>query len=160
MQRIDLDGVIDLGEAGVAVIAEASTVSFALRAPQEQRALISAFARWLNSLVCPVQILIRSEWVDLSQMILELRETAPALPHPALEQAAFDHADFLHSLVETSDLTRRQVLLIFTDPEPSSDLRLAAERARRMVDTAGRTLAAAEVHLRVLDAVRSRRCFR
>ena len=76
-------------------VAAASTVNFALRTPAEQHALTAAFGRWLNSLRGPVQILIRAQRVDLSAMAAALREAAPALPHPALEAAALDHAGFL-----------------------------------------------------------------
>jgi hypothetical protein len=150
-EMIGADGVVDLAGGGLAVLAEASTVSFALRAPHEQQALVEVFARWLNSLTGPVQILIRSQWVDLSPMIARLRDTAPALPHPALEQAAHDHAGFLAGLAEQTDLTRRQVVLIFTDPQPGKDRPLAAERLTRSADTAARALAVAGIGVRVLD---------
>src|SRR5918992_916659 len=64
-RAISADGVIDLGADGAAVICTASTVSFALRTPQEQMALVGVFARWLHSLTGPAQILVRSEDIDV-----------------------------------------------------------------------------------------------
>ncbi|HVK20026.1 MAG TPA: PrgI family protein [Actinokineospora sp.] len=109
-------GVIDLGPDGVALVAVAGTVNFALRTPAEQESLVAAFARYLHSLSGPVQVLIRTERLDLSGQIAELRDRAGGLPHPALEQAAAEHADYLARLAGQTDLLRRQVLLVLREP--------------------------------------------
>ncbi|ONI71121.1 PrgI family protein [Actinosynnema sp. ALI-1.44] len=109
-------GVVDLGTDGLAVVAVASTVNFALRTPSEQESLVASFGRYLNSLTAPVQVLVRTERLDLSGQIAELRARAGGLPHPALEAAAVEHADYLVQLGEQTDLLRRQVLLILREP--------------------------------------------
>jgi hypothetical protein len=109
-------GVVDLGSDGLAVVAVASTVNFALRTPNEQEALVASFGRYLHSLTAPVQVLVRTERLDLTTQIAELRERAGGLPHPALETAALEHADYLVQLGQQSDLLRRQVLLVLREP--------------------------------------------
>ncbi|RBM17466.1 PrgI family protein [Prauserella sp. PE36] len=109
-------GVVDLGTDGLAVVAVASTVNFALRTPSEQESLVASFGRYLHSLTAPVQVLVRTERLDLSGQIAELRARAGGLPHPALEAAAIEHADYLVQLGEQTDLLRRQVLLILREP--------------------------------------------
>jgi hypothetical protein len=109
-------GVVDLGTDGLAVVAVASTVNFALRTPSEQEALVASFGRYLHSLTAPVQILVRTERLDLSGQISELLARAGGLPHPALEAAAVEHADYLTQLGEQTDLLRRQVLLVLREP--------------------------------------------
>ena len=109
-------GVVDLGADGLAVVAVASTVNFALRTPSEQEALVASFGRYLHSLTAPVQILVRTERLDLSGQISELLARAGGLPHPALEAAAVEHADYLTQLGEQTDLLRRQVLLVLREP--------------------------------------------
>ncbi|WP_410645316.1 PrgI family protein [Amycolatopsis sp. lyj-346] len=109
-------GVIDLGPDGLAVIASCSTVNFSLRTPAEQEALVAAFARYLHSLTAPVQFLVRAERLDLVPQIDELRGRAGGLPHPALEAAALDHADYLTQLSRQANLLRRQVLLVLREP--------------------------------------------
>ena len=93
-------GVVDLGTDGLAVVAVASTVNFALRTPSEQEALVASFGRYLHSLTAPVQVLVRTERLDLSGQIAELRARAGGLPHPALEAAALEHTDYLVQLGE------------------------------------------------------------
>lgn len=115
-QGVTETGVVDLGADGVAAIGVCSTVNFALRTSAEQGSLVGAFGRYLHSLTAPVQVLVRAERLDLSAQISELRERAPALPHPALETAAREHADYLDQLGDQSDLLRRQVLLVLREP--------------------------------------------
>ena len=109
-------GIVDLGDDGVALVAACSTVNVALRTPAEQEALTAAFGRYLHSLGGSVQILVRAQRLDLSGQITELRERAAGLPHPALESAALDHADYLAQLGQQADLLRRQILLVVREP--------------------------------------------
>ncbi|MGW0662185.1 PrgI family protein [Streptodolium elevatio] len=109
-------GVVDLGADGLAVVAACGTVNFALRTVTEQESLIASFGRYLHSLTASVQVLVRAERVDVSAQIAELREQAQDLPHPALADAAREHADFLAQLGDDNDLLRRQVLLVLREP--------------------------------------------
>lgn len=108
--------MVDLGREGLAVVAVCSTVNFALRTPGEQEALVAGFGRYLHSLNAPVQVLVRTERLDLSGQITDLRSRAGGLPHPALEHAALEHADYLAQLGEQTELLRRQVLLVVREP--------------------------------------------
>jgi hypothetical protein len=109
-------GVVDLGTDGLALVAVCGTVNFALRTPAEQESLIAGFGRYLHSLTAPVQVLVHAQRLDLSGRIAELHSAAGGLPHPALEQAAREHADYLAHLTQTNDLLRRQVLLVLREP--------------------------------------------
>ena len=109
-------GVIDLGSDGLAVIAVASTVTFALRTPAEQEALVAGFGRYLHSLTAPVQVLIRTQRLDLSGQITDLLTGAAGLPDPGLTRLAHDHAGFLADLAARTELLRRQVLLVWREP--------------------------------------------
>lgn len=137
-------GAVDLGPDGIAVVAVASTVNFALRTPTEQERLVAVFARFLHSLTAPVQILIRAERLDLSAQIHDLVEHAGGLPHPALEAAAREHAEFLTQLAGQADLLRRQVLLVFREPLPGPASRRGT-RQRQTGISAGRDAAAWQV---------------
>jgi hypothetical protein len=151
-RHIAADGVIGLGSGGAAAVAAVSTVNFALRSPAEQDALTAAYGRWLNSLTGPAQILIRAGRADLSGAVTALREAAGGLPHPALEQAALEHAAFLAGLAEQRDVLTRQVLLVIREPQhgtPGGGT--AAARAAQRAGEAARLLAGADLQVRVLD---------
>lgn len=151
-------GVVDLGVDGLAVVAVASTVNFALRTPAEQQAVVSNFARYLHSLTGPVQVLVRTHRLDLTDQIAELRETAGGLPHPALEAAAREHADFLEDLSAGTELLRRQVLLVLRESfgiaqETKAALPVLGRRRSGPVGEGARRSAEARLARRLSDAI-------
>ncbi len=147
------DGVIGLDSGGAAAVAAVSTVNFALRSPAEQDALTAAYGRWLNSLTGPVQVVIRAGRADLTGAVTALRQAAGGLPHPALEAAALEHAEFLASLAAERDILTRQALLVIREPAHAATRPdgTAAARAARRAGEAARLLAAADLRVRVLD---------
>jgi len=147
-QQVSPDGVISLGADGAAAVAAVSTVNFALRSPAEQDALAAAYGRWLNSLTGPAQVLIRAGRADLSSAVAELRDAAPGLPHPALEEAALEHARFLDGLAAERDVLTRQALLVVREPGHGGS---TAARAVQRAGEAARLLAGADLQVSVLD---------
>lgn len=148
------DGIVELGGDGLAVICRASAVTFSLRTPAEQEALVAGFARFLNSLGEPVEILVRAEPVDLTPAIDALLDVAPGLPHPALEVAARGHARFLAELADRRDLLRREVLVVLRQRAGDDP----AGRLHRRAAEAATALAAAGVTLTVLDGPAASAC--
>ncbi|KPI04481.1 putative protein family PrgI [Actinobacteria bacterium OK074] len=151
------DGVLDLGREGKAAVATCSTVNFELRSAAEQQGLAAAFARWLNSLTGPTQLLVRCHRIDLAPLAHALYHDAPALPHPMLERAARAHADFLSDLAGAGNLLGRQIVLVAREETAPHGMRYHAGDGRvlQRLDEAARALASAEITVTPLDAVRS-----
>jgi hypothetical protein len=150
-------GVLDLGDQGTAALAMCSTVNFDLRSTSEQQGLTAGFARWLNSLTGPTQILIRCHRIDLSPLAEALHHDAAALPHPALEEAARAHADFLHDLASSGNLLGRQIVLVAREESAAHGPGSGGSSGRvlQRLEEAARALAAAEVTVTALDAEQS-----
>ncbi|MGC9668468.1 PrgI family protein [Planosporangium sp. 12N6] len=143
---IDERGEISLGGAQAAMVA-ATSVNLALRTADEQAALIDTFGRWLNSLSTPTQIVVSAQPVDLHSAARQLAQAADRLPHPALADAAADHARFLDDLAERRDPLRRQVLIVTrTNPGERGE-----HAARRRADATVRSLSGLGVTTRALD---------
>jgi hypothetical protein len=158
LEEVTPTGVVDLGVDGLALIAVASTVNFALRTPLEQQAVVSSFGRYLHALTGPVQVLVRAHRLDLTDQIADLRDTAGGLPHPALEAAAREHADFLKHLGAGTELLRRQVLLVLREPygiaqETKSALPMLRRRGSGQVGEGTRRAAEARLVRRLNDAI-------
>jgi hypothetical protein len=141
------DGVVDLGAEGMAVVCRASAVTFSLRTPGEQEALVAGFARFLSSLAEPVQVLVRSAPLDVTPAIDAITGAAGGLPHVALERAARDHARFLADLAQSRTVLRREVVVVLRQPGGED----TAGRLRRRAAEATAALLAAGVALQVLD---------
>jgi hypothetical protein len=139
------NGTIDLGPDGASLVCRASAINFRLRNEEEQEAAIAAFARFLNGLSTPVQIIVRSQRADLRTLVAQLRQRAGGLPHPALEGAALAHARFLERLTARRDVLRRELLLVLREPtggDPAAVLPHRAEQAAALLAAAGITLTA------------------
>ncbi|GAD87101.1 MULTISPECIES: PrgI family protein [Nocardia] len=119
--------VIDLGADGLAVLAVAGTLNLSLRTPAEQDSLVGQLAGWLHTLRQPVQILVRSARLDLTEHITGLH-TAASQMSADLAAAALDHADHLADLAAREDPVHRQVLLIWR--EQTASLASTGLRAR------------------------------
>jgi hypothetical protein len=130
------DGHIDLGPQGATAVCRATSLNFGLRSETEQRALVEGFARLLNALDAPVQFLVRSGRADLRAVIEALEERAGRLPHPALEEAAREHAAFLRSLASRRDVLERQVLVCFREPQGGAPEEAVARLDHRVEESA------------------------
>ncbi|MEV6374815.1 PrgI family protein [Micromonospora musae] len=139
-------GEIRLGAVRAAMVA-ASSVNLALRTADEQAALIDTFGRWLNSLSTPTQIVVSARPVDLHSAARALSQALEGLRHPALAEAAADHARFLEDLATRRDPLRRQVLIVTrTSPGERGE-----HAARRRADQTVRVLSGLGVSTRTLD---------
>lgn len=155
VRAVRQDGALELASGGVAVIVSAGTLTFGLRTPGEQAGLVAMFGRWLNSLDAPVQILVQARPMDLTGLADHITQHAPALPDPALEQAARAHAAFVTELGAAHDLLIRHVFVVITGHIPASapaSVLPWRQRERRRV---GRDSAAAVALRRAAEAVQS-----
>ncbi|MFE9206622.1 PrgI family protein [Micromonospora sp. NPDC007230] len=143
---IDDGGEIRLGAARAAMVAT-TNVNLALRTGDEHAALVDTFGRWLNSLSTPTQIVVSAQPVDLHSAARILAQAAMRLPHPALTDAASDHARFLDDLAARKDPLRRQVLIVTR----TSAGERGEHAARRRADDTVRALSGLGVTTRALD---------
>lgn len=150
-------GVIDLGTDGFAVLAVAGSLNLSLRTPVEQDNLVGQLAGWLHTLRQPVQILVRSARLDLTEHITGLH-TAATQMSPDLATAALDHADHLTELIAREDPVHRQVLLIWreqteTPANTGFGARLTGRRrARRQLSSGARRAAESRLLRRLNEA--------
>ncbi|MEU1841161.1 PrgI family protein [Micromonospora chersina] len=96
------------------VLIGCGTTNIHLRTGAEQRALLEGFGRFLNSLTGPAQIVVAAQRHDLTVYAQATVDHALRLPHPALQAAADDYAEFLLDLDAERDPLRRQVLAVVT----------------------------------------------
>jgi hypothetical protein len=149
LQEIGDGGLLRLERRRYALILRASGPSFALRGVEEQAALVGAFGRFLNGLVEPVSIIVRSEAVALAPAVDAVLAGARQLAPGLLRDAAAEHAAFLRELGERTDVRRREILLVLTthgddDAAAQATLERRAQQAQELLRGAG-------IELRQLD---------
>jgi hypothetical protein len=142
-------GVIELDGGRFALLLRASGTGFSLRSEEEQMALVEAFGRFLNALVEPIEIVVRSEPVELAPLLARLQEQADVLPVAALAEAARAHLRFLAELAAREGVRRREILLVLSTR--ARDKQNAQLELTRRAGEAQELLRPAGVELRPLD---------
>ena len=146
--RILASGVVELGDGSHCLLLAARGSGFELRAAAEQAAFVAAFARFLNGLSEPLQIVVQSERISLTALAERLEQEAATRTAP-LRAAARSHAAYLRSLgSEAEPLRRRRIVLVL---RASGQPATAAVALARAADQAGELLAAAAVELTPLS---------
>jgi len=149
---IDEDGMLLTGASAVALVAS-TTVTANLNSPAEQAAQVGAFARWLNALTGPVQMILSTTRLDLGAHVERVVEQAHALTSPALAGAAVDYAWFLLDLMESHDPLQRTVTIACTSPSTGASRGGGTGwEARRRAAATADALSAVGVRCRVLNA--------
>ena len=72
------DGVLILRDGGYRIILMASAFNFALKAPEEQDAIISQYQNFLNAIDFPLQIMIQSRKLNIEPYLATIRELEKA----------------------------------------------------------------------------------
>src|SRR5207244_6808232 len=65
-------GLVELEGGRFALLLRASGTGFSLRSEEEQAALVEGFGRFLNALAEPIEIVVRSEPVEIGPLLTRL----------------------------------------------------------------------------------------
>ncbi|MEX0622080.1 MAG: hypothetical protein WD187_03810 [Candidatus Woykebacteria bacterium] len=99
------DDVVLLKNGSATAVLQTTAVNFDLLSETEQDAMIFAFAATLNSLTYPIQILIRTKRMDISNYLLRVQEAGARTHNPNLAVQIEKYENFIKELV-----SRNQVL--------------------------------------------------
>jgi hypothetical protein len=140
---ISPDGTITTGSGTAVALVAAATVTAGLHTNAEQAGLVAGYARWLNGLSAPVQLVVSGRRVGLGARAVRVAEQANRLPHPALAAAAVDYAEFLLDLTEQADPLERTITIACTG---------AARDVQRRAAGTAEALSAVGSRCKILDA--------
>lgn len=70
------DGILVLPKNKYCAVIETSSINFELKSDDEQDVLIDNFQNFLNSLPCPLQILVRIREVEVDRYLDQLSQNA------------------------------------------------------------------------------------
>ncbi len=112
------DGVLILPGGKYRTVLEASSVNFELKSDEEQDVLIDNFQNFLNSLPCPIQILIRIREIDIDDYLEKLSEKSKSEKEKVYIKQIKNYSKFVKKLVSGNKiLSRRFYVVIPHEPE-------------------------------------------
>ncbi|GMR19394.1 MAG: hypothetical protein BMS9Abin34_531 [Patescibacteria group bacterium] len=113
---LDIQGnLILLKNGSVALVMETTSVNFNLLSEREQDAMIAAYSSMLNSLSFPLQILVRSRKLDISNYLKWVGEKArsPATQaNPYLQKKIDSYKGFIVSLVQKGEVLDKRFYMV------------------------------------------------
>ncbi len=123
------DGVLILPENKHRIILETSAVNFELKSEEEQDQIIDIFQNFLNSLPCPIQILIRTREVDIDSYLYDIMQNNEEHEH-AYTELLQDYAVFIKKLVSGNKILSRKFFIVIshTHEDSSQDFSLIKEQ--------------------------------
>lgn len=106
------DGVVTLKGGHLNAILMTSSTNFALKSADEQDALILKYQDFLNSLDFPLQILVVSRQLDISDYLAALEQKRKEQPNELLRIQISEYVDFIKNLVEVSNIMSQSFFVI------------------------------------------------
>lgn len=101
-----------LKDGGMALVLETNAVNFGLLSENEQLAIISAFASLINSLSFPIQILIRSKRLDVTNYLQFLETAQKSQTNPLLSRMMNSYRSFIEKTVRENNVLDKQFFII------------------------------------------------
>lgn len=114
--QIDIEGVKDsvliLPRNQYRAILGVSPVNFELKSEDEQDAIIDTYESFLNSVGCPLQILVRTREIDMDRYLSDL-EAGRASEKEAVYRGQLDnYGEFIKGLIDTNRILTRSFYVI------------------------------------------------
>lgn len=136
------DGIMVLPRNQYRLILHASSVNFELKSEDEQDALIETYQSVLNSLVCPIQILICIREMDLDKYIEEFNARLQNEREDIYKKQIVNYAEFVSKLVTKNKILSRQFYIVLPySSKDDSDFDLAQEQLALSADILNKGLA-------------------
>jgi len=106
------DGVVVLNDGSIKSVLLVSSVNFALKGEDEQRAMIESYVTFLNTLDFPIQILVQSRALNLGHYLGDLGNRSKAIANDLLRQQMVDYVAFVKELLSLGDIMTKKFFVI------------------------------------------------
>ncbi len=112
------NGVIVLTDGGYRGVVMCSSVNFALKAADEQRAITEGFQNFLNTLDFSIQIVVNSRKMDLRPYLALLEEKAPLQKTELMRIQLREYMEFIRSFAgQTNIMTKSFYIVVPYTPQ-------------------------------------------
>lgn len=106
------NSVVVLKDGGLRAILQVNSVNFALKSPQEQESIILRYQGFLNSLNIPIQILMQSRRLDLTDYLTKLKLRSQQEVNPKMRQQILIYVDFMSKLVDVANIMDKRFYVV------------------------------------------------
>lgn len=108
------EGVAILKDGSLAVVLRIMPINFDLKNELEQNAIIAKYQSFLNSLEFPIQVIVRSQRLDLEPYLVAMERSTKNLNNELLQIHATDYIAFMRSLVSVANIMSKHYFIVLT----------------------------------------------
>lgn len=146
------DGVLILPGERYRAVLSVSPVNFELKSEEERDAIIDTYESFLNSVGCPLQILVRTREVDMDKYLADLDASKDGESVEVYRNQLESYGEFIRSLITTNKiLTRNFYVIVPYASNGKLDFDGAKEQLGLKVDIVRKGLARLGISSRNLD---------
>ena len=101
-----------LKNGGLRAVLKVNSLNFNLKSEGEQQGIIAGYQSFLNTLIFPIQIVVRSARLNIDPYLTELKAKAEKQPSDLLKEQTLDYADFMEKLVDIADIMQKTFYIV------------------------------------------------
>ncbi|HSX53086.1 MAG TPA: TraC family protein [Patescibacteria group bacterium] len=156
-RQIDIVGVRDsillLPKNQYRVVLQISSVNFELKSEDEQDALIETYQSFLNSLGCPLQILVRIREMDMDKYLEDFHSRLVDEKEEVYKQEIKNYTEFVKSLIFTNKILARHFYVVIPFVGNETDFEIVKEQLALNTDIVAKGLSRLGMQSRQLSSL-------
>ncbi|MFH0776678.1 MAG: hypothetical protein V1936_03655 [Patescibacteria group bacterium] len=106
------DDVVVLKNGGLRAVLEVDSVNVSLKSEDEQNSLAYSYQNFLNSLEFPIQIVVRSKKLDISNYLSKLKTAGKKQTNEILKNQIGEYSEYVRRLVEFADIMEKSFYVV------------------------------------------------
>ncbi len=117
------DDTVLLKNGGLRAIMKVHALNFNLKSEVEQQSIIAGYQAFVNTLIFPIQIVVRSTRLNIDPYLHAMQEKANKQTNLLLKNQTNDYANFMEKLVSVADIMQKNYYIIVPVDGASSSQR-------------------------------------
>lgn len=122
------EDTVVLKNGGLRAVLRVNSLNFNLKSELEQQGIIAGYQAFVNTIIFPIQILIRSTRLNIDPYIQSLKQKAETQTSPLMKDQTIDYADFMEKLVDIADIMQKNFYIVVPVDAPSKAKRGLIQR--------------------------------
>jgi type IV secretory pathway VirB4 component len=106
------DGIVVLKDGTLCTVVLVSSINLSLKSYDEQKATLSQFQNFLNTIDFPIQIVIQSRRYDIRPYILTLENRLKEQTEPLLQVQTREYIQFIQTFTEQVNIMRKSFFVV------------------------------------------------
>jgi len=149
------DGILILPNDQYRLVLETSSINFELKSDEEQDVLLDNFQNFLNSLPCPLQILIRVREIDINRYVEEIGRSKENEKEKVYKEQITNYCSFIKNLVSGNKILSRKFYIVipYQHSDKNKSFAFIKEQAELQRNLVARGLEKLGMKARTLDSL-------